>query len=103
MVGEARDASEALRVVTDRRPDIVVLDLRRIASNGTEFLDQLGRAAPRARIVVLTTYLAEGERADLLRAGAGAVLLKEIDSGTLVRTIRKVAARARAGGRRLRA
>ena len=100
VVGEARDASEALAVVSDRRPDVVVTDLRRIASNGTEFLGQLGRAAPQARIVVLTTYLAEGERADLSRAGARAILLKEIDSGTLVRTIRRVGTRAGTGGRR---
>lgn len=100
VVGEARDAGEALAVVSDRRPDVVVTDLRRIASNGAEFLGQLGRAAPQAGIVILTTYLAEGERADLLRAGAGAVLLKEIDSGTLVRMIRRVGTRAGTGGRR---
>lgn len=100
VVGEAGDPREALTVVTDRRPDVVVMDLRRIAPDGAEFLGRLAAAAPQAGIVVLTAYLTEGERADLLRAGARAILLKEIDSGALVRTIRMIAARPVAEGRR---
>jgi DNA-binding NarL/FixJ family response regulator len=49
-------------------------------------------AAPQTGIVILTAYLTEAERSDLMRAGARAILLKEIDSRTLVWTIRTVAA-----------
>lgn len=96
VVGEAREPGEALTVVGDRQPDVVLTDLRRIAPDGAEFLGRLTRAAPRARIVILTAYLTERERADLTRAGARAILLKEIDSATLVRTVRTVAARVAA-------
>jgi DNA-binding NarL/FixJ family response regulator len=57
-------------------------------------------AAPKTGIVILTAYLTEAERSDLTRAGARAILLKEIDTGTLVRTIRTVAGQLMAGERR---
>ncbi|MBI4561480.1 MAG: response regulator transcription factor [Candidatus Rokubacteria bacterium] len=103
VVGEAGDAGEAVRVVGDRHPEVVVIDLRRIASDGMEFLNRLAVAAPESRILLLTAYLTEQERADLTRAGARAILLKEIDSGALVRAIRAVARGAATRERRLEA
>lgn len=91
VVGEAGDPGEALRVAHDSRPEVVVMDLRRIAPNGAEFLGRLTRAAPEAKVVILTAYFTERERIELMLAGAGAILLKEIGSETLVRTIRTVA------------
>ena len=93
VVGQAQEPSEALAVVRERQPDVVVMDLRRIAPNAVEFLEQLRAAAPQAEIVVFTAYLTECERADLTRAGARAIVLKEIDSDALVRAIRSVAGR----------
>lgn len=93
VVGEAGSPSEALTVVRERRPEVVVLDIRRLAPNAAEFLGQLTAAAPQAGIVVLTAYCTERERADLTQAGARAILWKEIDSGALVCTIRTVAGR----------
>lgn len=103
VVGEAGDPGEALAMVGDRQPEVVLIDLRRLASDGAEFLGRLARAAPGTEVVVLTAYLTERERADLARAGARAILLKEIDFEALVRTIRKVTARAVARGRRAEA
>lgn len=100
VVGDAGESREALAIVGHRQPDVVVTDLRPIAPDGAEFLGRLARAAPRARIVVLTAYLTERERTDLTRAGAGAILLKEIDFETLARTIERVAAQVGAAGRR---
>lgn len=100
VVGEAGDPGEAMSLVSDRRPDVVVLDLRRLAPDGAEFLGRLAEAAAGARIVVLTAYLTEPEEAELMRAGARAILLKEIDSEALARTIRMVALQEMAGERR---
>lgn len=99
VVGEAGESSEALGLVRERQPDVVVMDLRRLTPNAAEFLEQLTAAAPQAGIVVLTAYLTECERADLTRAGARAIVLKEIDSEALVRTIRTVARRGDAQDR----
>lgn len=92
VVGEAGEPGEALRVVCDRQPDVVVMDVRRIDPNAAEFVGRMAAAVPQSGIVILTAYLTEGERFDLMRAGARAILLKEIDSGRLIRTIRAVAA-----------
>jgi DNA-binding NarL/FixJ family response regulator len=100
VVGEAGSPDEALRAVRNGRPDVVVIDLRRVDPNAAEFLSRMVAAAPQTGIVILTAYLTEAERADLMRSGARAILLKEIDSGTLVRTIRTVAAQLMAGERR---
>jgi two-component system nitrate/nitrite response regulator NarL len=100
VVGEAGDAGEALRVVGSCRPEVVLLDFRRIAPNGAELLDRLATLAPQAGVVIITAYLTERERTDLMRAGARAILLKEIDSERLVGTIRTVAARGGALERR---
>jgi DNA-binding NarL/FixJ family response regulator len=91
VVGEAEDSEEALRMAGDRRPDVVVTDVRWIAPDGATFLRRLARSAPEAGIVILTAYFTERERNELMLAGAGVILLKEIGSETLVRTIRTVA------------
>ncbi|MFQ5848027.1 MAG: response regulator transcription factor [Candidatus Methylomirabilales bacterium] len=92
VVGEAEDPEEALRMVRDQRPQVVVMDVRRMEPKGPEFVGRLVADAPGLAVVILTAYLTERERYDLVGAGARAILLKEIDSGALVRTIRTVAA-----------
>jgi DNA-binding NarL/FixJ family response regulator len=93
VVAEGGDEEEAVRVVGERRPDGVVADVPRMAPDAGAFLGRLMRAAPEAGIVVLTAYLTERERSDLVQAGARALLLKEIDSGALARAIETVAGR----------
>lgn len=92
VVGEASESAEGLKVVYDKQPQVVVIDLWRFDHNGAEFLGKISAAVPRLGIVILTAYLTERERSDLIRAGAQAILFKEIDSERLVRTIRSVAA-----------
>lgn len=103
VVGEGSDADEAVRVVGEQRPDVVVADVPRMAPDAGAFLGRLMRAAPEAGIVVLTAYLTERERSELVRAGAQALLLKEIDSVALARAIETVAERRLGGERRTEA
>ena len=93
MVGEAAEPDEALKIVRNQQPHVVVMDVRRIDRNAAEFVDRMAVAVPQSGIVILTAYVTEQERAELMRAGARAILLKEIDSERLVRTIQTVAAR----------
>lgn len=98
VLGEAGDPDAALWMVCEQRPDVVLMDIRRMDRDGVEFLSQMAAAVPKARIVVLTAYVTEQERSALMRAGAQAILLKEIGSDRLVRTIQTVAAQLAAGG-----
>ena len=99
VIGEATEAVEALGMVADGQPDVVVLDPRGMGT-GAGLVELMRAAAPDAGIVVLTAYVTEGERSALTRAGAHALVVKEIDSESLVRTIRTVAARPEVGDRR---
>ncbi|MBI2998010.1 MAG: response regulator transcription factor [Deltaproteobacteria bacterium] len=98
VLGEAADPEEAIRVVSEQRPDVVLVDVRGIDRDGAEFLSQMAAAVPKAKIVVLTAYVTEQERSVLMRAGAQAILLKEIGSDRLVQTMRTVAAQPAGGG-----
>ena len=100
VIGEATEAVEALGMVADRQPDVVVLDPRGMRCAGAELVERMRGAAPDAGIVVLTAYVTEGERSALTRAGAHALVVKEIDSESLVRTIRTIATRSGVGDRR---
>jgi DNA-binding NarL/FixJ family response regulator len=100
VVGEGSDQGEAVRVVGEQRPDVVVADVPRLAPDPAAFLERLAHAAPEAGIVVLTAYVTEEERSDLVHAGARALLLKEIDSEALARAIRTAAGRPAAEERR---
>lgn len=98
VLGAAADPEEALKMVSDHRPDVVLMDVRWVDRDGAEFLGEMASAVPKAKIVVLTAYVTEQERSQLMRAGAQAVLLKEIGSDRLVHTMRALAVRPASGG-----
>ena len=93
VLGGATDYHEALRLVGNQRPAVLVIDHRGMACEGTELLSRVTAAAPGVAIVIHTAYVTEREGADLRRAGADSIVVKEIDSDALVRTIRAVAER----------
>jgi len=54
LVGEAANAQDAVRLVLDVRPDIVLMDLRLPDSPGVQAIEQLALLAPASRILILT-------------------------------------------------
>lgn len=90
VVGEAGDGAASLRIVADRQPDVVLLDINMPNMSGLEALAELRKVAPQSRILVLTmhddqTYL----RQVLAQGGAGYVLKQAADSEllTAIRTV----------------
>jgi DNA-binding NarL/FixJ family response regulator len=92
IIGDAEDREDALAVLVDRRPEVVVVDPRHIAPDGVAYLRRLASAAPEARVVILTAFITDQERTELRWAGAREILLKEIGSDALIRAIRRAAA-----------
>ncbi|GMA39940.1 response regulator [Mobilicoccus caccae] len=92
VVGEAADGIEAEQVVEDARPDVVLMDIRMPRRDGIATTRVL-RARPGApRILVLTTFDADDNVLDALRAGASGFLLKATKPERMVESILAVAA-----------
>jgi DNA-binding NarL/FixJ family response regulator len=89
VVGEARDGEEALRVVAETKPDIVLLDVRMPRLDGLGVLRALRGRPP---CLLLTTFDDPDVVLDGLRAGARGYLLKDVSFEVLAAAIRAIAA-----------
>ncbi|MGH9103415.1 MAG: response regulator [Acidimicrobiales bacterium] len=76
VVGEAADGRTAVEVVQGCQPDVVLLDLEMPGMNGLEAIPSLRRAAPAAKIAVLSAFPDPFTLADALTRGADTYLDK---------------------------
>jgi DNA-binding NarL/FixJ family response regulator len=91
VAGEAGTGSEALRMVEELAPDVVVMDLNMPGMTGVEATRQIALIAPLARVLVLTISDQDGDVMDAILAGACGYLLKDSSIGELMQGIRAAA------------
>jgi two-component system response regulator NreC len=92
VIGEAADAPAAQKLVRDRRPDVLVLDLQMPGAEPASDVPKLRQEAPETAIVVLTMQADPRRARDLLRAGAAGYVLKQAAERQLTAAIRAAAA-----------
>jgi DNA-binding NarL/FixJ family response regulator len=90
VVGEARTGEDALRIVVDQKPDVVLLDVRLEGADGPEVCRRILEVAPRAAVVMLTNYLEDGFVLRSLMAGAKGYVIKDVQLSELKKMIRSV-------------
>ncbi|MEV5281155.1 response regulator transcription factor [Streptomyces sp. NPDC051994] len=92
VVGEATTGAQAVSVVRDRLPDVVLMDVRMPEIDGIRATEQiLATLASPPRIVVVTTFENDSYVYDALRAGAAGFLLKRAAAEELIQAVRLVA------------
>jgi DNA-binding NarL/FixJ family response regulator len=92
VVGEAADGAEAVAVVAEAKPDVVLMDLSMPVLDGAEATRALSDRAPATRVVVLTSFADRQRVSDAVRAGAVGYLLKDCTPEELVAAVRAAAA-----------
>jgi DNA-binding NarL/FixJ family response regulator len=91
VVGEAAGGAEAVRIVRELAPDVVVMDLNMPGMTGVEATRQISTVAPLTRVVVLTISDQDGDVMDAILAGACGYLLKDSSIHELIQGIRSAA------------
>jgi NarL family two-component system response regulator LiaR len=88
VVGTAGDGAEAVEMVADKRPDLILMDLKMPIMNGVEATRQIRMKYPEVKVLVLTTYADDEWVFDAIQAGASGYLLKDTAREELIRAVR---------------
>ncbi len=91
IVGEAGTGAEALRLVRELAPDVVVMDINMPGMNGVDATRHISSLAPLTRVVVLTISDQDADVMDAILAGACGYLLKDSSIQELMNGIRSAA------------
>ena len=93
VVGEAGDGEEAVRLVAEHRPDVVLMDIRMPGMDGLAaaraILGSLDTSG--VKVVILTTFGLDEYVFEAIRAGASGFLVKDTEPAELIETVRVVA------------
>lgn len=92
VVGEADNGEQAVRLVQELMPDVILMETRMGKVDSVEVTRRVKAHHPAAIVVVLTAYDDDEYIADMLRAGAGGCLLKNADGDQLLQAIRFIRA-----------
>jgi two-component system, NarL family, response regulator DevR len=91
VVGEASSAREALELVANTHPDVVVMDIRLPGTSGIEACEEITTRYPDTRVLMLTSYAEDEMLFSAIRAGAAGYVLKQIGGDELVHALEAVA------------
>jgi DNA-binding NarL/FixJ family response regulator len=90
IVGEAGDGTEAVTMVEDKEPNVVLMDIRMPNMDGVQATRRIKHQFPSTAVIVLTMYDTDAYVVDAVRAGASGYLLKDATREMVVDTIRAV-------------
>lgn len=92
VAGAANDGAEAVELISQIRPDVVLMDLKMPGMNGIQATQRIREQFPQVRVLVLTTYDADEWVFDAIRSGASGYMLKDTPREELIAAIKGTAA-----------
>jgi len=92
VVGEAQDGKEALRMVAELRPDVILMDIRMPEMDGLETTRRIVIDENAPRVLMLTTFDMNEYVYEAMKSGASGFLLKDVKPEQLADAVRTVAA-----------
>ena len=93
VIAEAEDGREALRLVREHKPDLVLMDIAMPGLNGLEATSRISQAFPDVRVIVLSMYANEEYVREAISAGAAGYLPKRSAATELEQAIKAVGRR----------
>ncbi|MFJ8246282.1 response regulator [Peribacillus asahii] len=91
VVAEGDDGSDAMNLVENYHPDVVIMDINMPNVNGIEATQQLIQQYPETKVIILSIHDDENYVQHALKTGAQGYLLKEMDADALIEAVRVVA------------
>lgn len=91
VVAEGDDGSEAIELVEQYQPDVIIMDINMPTINGVEATGSLIQKYPEAKVIILSIHDDENYVTHALRTGATGYLLKEMDADALIEAVKVVA------------
>lgn len=90
VVGQADNGAEAMRLVREQLPDLIILDLSLPGLSGMEVIARVNRMEQRVKVLVLTSHMAESYSLRCLQAGAAGFVSKTNDLDELNKAVRAI-------------
>ena len=91
VVGSATDGGDAVSLVAESSPDVVLMDLSMPGVDGVEATRRVTEAAPQVHVVVLTSFVDRERVSAALAAGAAGYILKDSDAADVATAVRAAA------------
>ncbi len=91
VVGEASSGKEALAIIEDVNPDMVLLDIRMAGGDGLDALIAIKNKSPRVKVIMVTTYDNPTYMARAVAGGASGYILKGVGQEEFIKTLDSVA------------
>ncbi|PLR67585.1 MULTISPECIES: response regulator [Bacillaceae] len=90
IVGEAVNGEEAVQMVKNLNPDVILMDLSMPVMNGVDATKEIRSFNELVKIIILTSYADQDHVIPAIQAGASGYQLKDVEPDELVHTIREV-------------
>jgi NarL family two-component system response regulator LiaR len=92
VIGEASTGEEAIGIVEEFIPEVVLMDLIMPGMDGVETTRRIKKISPRTQVVVLTSYHEDSQIFPALKAGATSYILKDMKMEKLVESLKRAVA-----------